>query len=107
VLLTIRFRSTPSNKGDFLLDRNDFACQHLPPGSLHRSASNLAVDLDPPAFDRPRRCDPTEEELIHQSLDLSSQVNLAVSQIDREIIDHISRDRNRRLFPNETNCTDC
>ena len=87
-----------------LLDRNILAFRSLPISSFPRNTSSLAVDLDQPAFNQPSRpylCDPTEEEeLIHESLDLSFQVGLAVSHIDREIIDQISRDRNRRLFPN-------
>jgi hypothetical protein len=41
---------------------------------------------------------PTQDELIYSSLDLSFQVNVAVSRVDREIIDTITRDRIRRIF---------
>jgi hypothetical protein len=41
---------------------------------------------------------PTQDELIYGSLDLSFQVNVAVSRVDREIIDTITRDRVRRIF---------
>ena len=41
---------------------------------------------------------PTQDELIYSSLDLSFQVNVAVSRVDREIIDTITRDRVRRIF---------
>ncbi len=84
------------------MNRNAFASRQLPAGSSPRDTSTLSVDQTQPAFDRDRRphlCHPTEEELIHQALDLSFQVDLAVSHIDRQIIDHISRDRNRRLIP--------
>jgi hypothetical protein len=94
-----------------LLNRNILAFQRFPISSFPRNTSSLAVDLAQSAFNQPSRpylCDPTEEEeLIHESLDLSFQVGLAVSHIDREIIDKISRNRNRRLFPNQACCTDC
>ncbi len=78
-----------------------------PLATLPRNLSSLAVDHAQPAFNPPGRpylCQPTEVDLIHQSLDLSFQVDLAVSHIDREIIDQISRDRHRRLSPNTCGC---
>lgn len=44
----------------------------------------------------PTNC--TQDEQIYSSLDLSFQVNVAVSRVDREIIDSITRDRVRRFF---------
>ncbi len=42
---------------------------------------------------------PTEEEFLNRSLDLAYQVGIAVSHIEREIMDSITRDRQRRIFP--------
>jgi hypothetical protein len=42
---------------------------------------------------------PTQDELIHRSLDLAAQVGIATSRIDGEISTTITRDRLRRLFP--------
>jgi hypothetical protein len=81
---------------------NLLAFPHPSARSSQRNTSSLAVDLTPspsvpPAL--PYRSHPTAEELIHQSLDLSFQVDLAISHIDRQIIDQITRDRHRRLIP--------
>jgi hypothetical protein len=51
---------------------------------------------------KPARSDshhnPLRDELIYSSLDLSFQVGVTISHVDREIIDTITRDRFRRLY---------
>ena len=57
---------------------------------------------DPAGLNAPRRLylfTPTHDDLIHRSLDLSAQIGIATSRIDREISTDITRDRLRRLFP--------
>jgi hypothetical protein len=78
---------------------NLLAFPHPSALGFHRNTSSLAVDLTPSPSVHPYLCNPTEVDLIHQSLDLSFQVDLAVSHVDRQIIDQISRDRIRRLIP--------
>ena len=108
------FHSTPSIKRDSPLhhDASGRSSSNRSPsrGNLltfpdpsargsHRNTSSLAVDLTPSPSVHPYSCNPTEEDLIHQSLDLSFQVDVAISHIDRQIIDQITRDRHRRLLP--------
>jgi hypothetical protein len=81
---------------------NLLAFPHPSASTSQRNTSSLAVDLTPSASAcpvQPYPSHPTAEDLIHQSLDLSFQVDLAISHIDRQIIDQITRDRHRRLLP--------
>jgi hypothetical protein len=91
------------------MDRKIYAFPHRAFSSSPRNTSSLAADLSQPILNAPRRLylyKPSEEELIQRSLDLASQIGIAVSQVDREIIDNITRDRLRRIFPNPGTCAD-
>ena len=63
---------------------------------VRNTRSNLQpilCNLSFPKLQHPALSHPAEEDCIHQSLDLSFQQATAVSQVDRQIIDSISRSR--------------
>jgi hypothetical protein len=76
----------------------------FPPTALNASPSpskHKATPTEQAALNR-SRClhlyEPTQDTLTNRALDLASQIGIAVSHIDHEIADSITRDRLHRLF---------
>ena len=53
----------------------------------------LLNNLSRTALQHPALAHPAEPDSIHRSLDLSFQQSIAVSRLDRQIIDNLSRNR--------------
>lgn len=56
--------------------------------------------LNAPKLQHPALSYPAEVDLIHESLDLSFQLGISVSHLDRQIIDNLNRSRGLRLATN-------
>jgi hypothetical protein len=79
------------------MDRKLFTAPQRALASLVRNTRSnvqpLFNRLGRPALEHPAFSHPAEDHSIHQSLDLSFQQSIAISRLDREIIDNLSRNR--------------
>ena len=79
------------------MDRKLFTAPQRALASLVRNTRSnvqpLLNRLGRPALEHPALSHPAEDHSIHQSLDLSFQQSIAISRLDREIIDNLCRNR--------------
>lgn len=67
---------------------------------VRNTASNLPPNLssfNPPVLQHPALSLPAEPDFIHHTLDLSFQQTVAVSRLDRELIDNLTHTRCNHL----------
>ncbi len=84
------------------MDHSVFSLSQRRLASLSRQAlansQQLLSTLRLPKFQHPALAHPAEDDSINHSLDLSFQQSVAVSHLDRQIIDKLSHDRSHNLL---------
>ncbi len=88
------------------MDRNVITptSNSLPTFPLLQSPNQLLGLLSLPTLEHPALAHPAEDDGIHNSLDLSFQQAIAVSNLDSQIIDHLSH---QRYLPLQTLTASC
>ncbi len=75
------------------MDRNEVIASRRPltsaPCHTHRQSLPILSSLRPRALQHPALSHPAEDDSIHHSLDLSFQRAIAISSLDRQIIDSL------------------